>query len=285
MQPDDESDQKASPSLKGHDVDDRYVSHPAESKPQSRMSSFFSTPAPLKRLFDRFPLLAYSSNPLPLRASISESQRAAVDTLYIFGLPDQPSLNPTCLRYQTLLLLAGLPFETASSNNHASPTGSLPFLITANDEGSQKARTIPASSLKSYIRSQDAAKEIGLDASPAHLALLQPIRRAYLTALYLDDEVFQTAYKSFDTATAPLYVQSASRSSIVRAALIPPLRAAAFEEVTQSANEAPSTDTFEQIGRWWMGRKSVDEDAIYEEAEWEDGCSHQGESQSHHAQR
>lgn len=226
----------------------------------SQRPSLFTTPAPLRRLFKHFPLHTYSSNPLPIRASTTKRALKSANILYIFGRPNEPSPNPTCLRYQTLLVLAGIPFETAASNNHASPTGSLPYLVAAHDDATLTSKTIPASGLKSFIRSQDPHTDVALDASPAHLALLEPIRKAYLTALYLDDE-------SFKRVCAPLYVDTASRSSVVRAALVPSLRAAAYDEVSSAGNEAPATDVIEQLKTWYTRGQAVDEAAVYEEAQ------------------
>ena len=244
------------------DSDNRYDDStiPSESVTQSnrptQRASIFETPAPLKRLFDRVPLYTYPANPLPIRASVEQARRHRTHTLYTFGSPNQPSLHPTCLRYQTLLTLAGVAFETVTSNNHASPSGSLPFLLTKEDPGA--SNTIPAAGLKEFAR-KHAQYDVQLDAKAAHLALLEPIRLAYLAALYLDDETFKTS-------CAPLYVDTASHSRVVRAALVPPLRAAALDEVLLSTNEAPHTSVLTQLRDWWSLKTVVDEKALYEAA-------------------
>lgn len=117
--------------------------------------SWFTTPAPIKHLFNRFPLRTYSANELPLR----NPPHRIINNLYIFtdgnsaklGLP---SFNPGCLKWQVskqisgytvgLLLcwpthvlqaylkFLGIQFSTVPSNNHASPTGALPFLIPSS---------------------------------------------------------------------------------------------------------------------------------------------------------
>ena len=62
---------------------------------------WFSTPQPIKRLFDTFPLVTYASNELPQRTAKNRGQH----TLYIFTSEDGakkgvPSFNPGCLKWQ-----------------------------------------------------------------------------------------------------------------------------------------------------------------------------------------
>ena len=66
---------------------------------QSR--SIFSVPAPLKRIFDRFPLIVYAENEAPLRAP----RRRDGHVLHVFATEDdarkgRPSFNPACLKWQ-----------------------------------------------------------------------------------------------------------------------------------------------------------------------------------------
>lgn len=98
----------------------------------------FSTPAPIRALFSYFPLLTYpaSSSPLENLKTIpaSNASTLSLPTLYIFTTigtdsRQSASFNPTCLKWQTWLLSQGIKFDVRSSNNHASPSGSLPFLI------------------------------------------------------------------------------------------------------------------------------------------------------------
>jgi len=61
----------------------------------------FTIPAPLKRLFNKFPLITYPANELPLRAQRPRHQHA----LYVFTTPEgeiaaSPSFNPSCLKWQ-----------------------------------------------------------------------------------------------------------------------------------------------------------------------------------------
>jgi hypothetical protein len=64
----------------------------------------FSVPAPVKRLFDCFPLLSYPPNEPPRRSP----PKSLLSTLYIFTTDrdakyGRPSFNPSCLRWQVSL--------------------------------------------------------------------------------------------------------------------------------------------------------------------------------------
>lgn len=68
---------------------------------QAPSRSIFDVPAPIKHLFDRFPLLAYSANQLPHRAPRDRQEHV----LYVFttdegALRGTPSFNPACLKWQ-----------------------------------------------------------------------------------------------------------------------------------------------------------------------------------------
>ena len=65
------------------------------------LRSWFKTPEPIKRLFDRFPIQIYVSNELPRRTAIDRGQ----NTLYVFTTDEAaekgaPSYNPSCLKWQ-----------------------------------------------------------------------------------------------------------------------------------------------------------------------------------------
>ncbi len=119
------------------------------SKSTRKVQDFFSIPVPVKRLFDLVPVVTYPPNQLPLRAP----KPARIPSLYVFSKDQdaaagRPSFNPSCLKWQvgsvgnvtwswrinnqqTFLNIAGVDHRLISSNNHSSPTGSLPFLLPA----------------------------------------------------------------------------------------------------------------------------------------------------------
>ena len=68
-------------------------------------TQWFATPQPIKLLFDRFPLITYPPNELPLRTARHREKHA----LYIFTTDEgakrgAPSFNPGCLKWQVRLL-------------------------------------------------------------------------------------------------------------------------------------------------------------------------------------
>ncbi|KAH8911791.1 hypothetical protein BR93DRAFT_932912 [Coniochaeta sp. PMI_546] len=202
-------------------------------------------PAPLQRLFDQFPLTTYPANELPARSP----RPSSLPTLYVFtsdedAAGNRPSFNPSCLKWQTFLRLSNLPHHICPSTNHASPTGSLPYLQPPIPPlTSLPPRPIPSSNLERYTlttnpTSTDSITPTSLLPPPVllrqepYLSLLQgPIRAAWLTALYLD----QTNTPLLQT----LYTAPASASPLVRAALLRHLRSAAEAEVVRIL--APTT--------------------------------------------
>ena len=74
---------------------------PAASWTQQQQSSIFRIPTSLKRVFDKFPLVQYDENELPLRAPKDKSQHV----LHVFttdkdAREGKPSFNPGCLKWQ-----------------------------------------------------------------------------------------------------------------------------------------------------------------------------------------
>lgn len=89
---------------------------------------WFAIPAPLRSLFKLFPLTTYAPEALPHRSPSASRPRPR---LYIFANESSElSYNPSCLKSQTLLRIAGVDVDVVPSNNHASPSGALPFILT-----------------------------------------------------------------------------------------------------------------------------------------------------------
>ena len=82
---------------------------------QTPSRSIFAVPAPIKQLFDRFPLLTYPTNDLPHRAPRARNAHV----LYIYAsdedaLKGSPSFNPACLKWQ-VSALHGAQWSAANS--------------------------------------------------------------------------------------------------------------------------------------------------------------------------
>lgn len=73
-------------------------------QPESNVRDFFTVPAPIKRLFDKFPLTTYPANDLPDCAAAQRND----NQLFVFSNAvnaqrGRPSFNPQCLKWQVRL--------------------------------------------------------------------------------------------------------------------------------------------------------------------------------------
>lgn len=67
----------------------------------ARTREFFSVPAPIKRIFDRFPLTTYPPNGLPERTGTNtQGNRLFIFTDTTNARHGRPSFNPQCLKWQ-----------------------------------------------------------------------------------------------------------------------------------------------------------------------------------------
>ncbi|KEF51331.1 uncharacterized protein A1O9_12681 [Exophiala aquamarina CBS 119918] len=211
-------------------------SSPSKSQPQPQAQppsqphqgrSFL--PAPLRRLFDQFPLLTYPANPLPQRAPTIRNE----NVLYIFQKTDPksrdaPSYNPSCLKWQAYLKFNGIPLRTRPSNNHASPSGALPFLLPAAIDPQRPPTPIPVSRIPKWVVSQGGKEEPVHLGQDAYIALIDHnIRSAWLYYLYLD-------HHNFRAVAWPMYVASSSSTAAVQFSLARQLQSAATEELLKT---------------------------------------------------
>ncbi|KAI1453528.1 hypothetical protein F4805DRAFT_363125 [Annulohypoxylon moriforme] len=193
---------------------------------QSKMSGWLAIPAPLARLFKKFPLLTYPPNELPARSPSARD----VATLYVFisdrdALNGLPSFNPNCLKWQTFLKMAGVDFRVISSTNHASPSGALPFLLPPSSP-----IPVPSTQLEQYA-AENGTTKIPDSSNPkieAYESLLDDrIRNAWLYALYLS--------RANTALLSQLYINSVSASRIVRKTTLYHLRNAAEGDILRSS--------------------------------------------------
>ncbi|RQM05294.1 hypothetical protein DH86_00001831 [Scytalidium sp. 3C] len=192
--------------------------------------SIFVVPGPIKKLFDLVPVRVYQPNELPQRSP----KPSKIPSLYIFSTPEdaaagRPSFNPSCLKWQTFLKIAGIEHRTLVSNNHASPTGVLPFLLPAYSSPAATQEIllpIPSSKLVKYAKDHGGRfAEIDDTRYEAYQSLLDHrIRNAWLYALYLEPS-------NFSSIVIPLYIESQSRSPLVQLSSGQALRSAAESEL------------------------------------------------------
>jgi hypothetical protein len=171
------------------DADSKHPNHNSISRKNATpaaKTSYFSIPAPLRRIFDQFPLVTYPENESPLRVSRHRDQ----DVLHIFATEEdarngRPSFNPACLKWQTYLKFLDVDFKVVSSTNHASPSGILPFLLPATKASeSATPSPVPSNKLKRWLSAQKIIKDVeeSLDVrSDAYMSLLEnSIRKAWV---------------------------------------------------------------------------------------------------------
>ncbi|KAI0201949.1 hypothetical protein F4808DRAFT_422959 [Astrocystis sublimbata] len=209
----------------------------------SSSPGWFTIPAPLARLFRTFPLLTYPPNELPARSpDVSD-----LPTLYVFAsdpdaLAGLPSFNPSCLKWQTFLRLAGVDFCLRPSNNHASPTGALPFLLPPSPPGSIRPQSpIPSHKLEQYAldnAKNPAPPELGSRLEAYQSLLDYRVRNAWLYTLYLSPANARLL--------ARLYITPTTSSRPVQATIAHQLRHAAELEILRST-----------------GRDAIDAAALY----------------------
>ncbi|EXJ65858.1 uncharacterized protein A1O5_11099 [Cladophialophora psammophila CBS 110553] len=213
------------------DTKDKSATRPKtqKSSPSSSSSSSWSLPQPIRRIFDRFPLVTYPANPLPQR--VPRHRHENILCIFQSDEPtsrDGPSFNPSCLKWQAYLKFHGIPLRTRPSNNHASPTGALPFLLPASRDFARPVSPIPVNRIVKWVVSQGGKEEVAQCRQDAYTALIDhAIRSAWLYYLYLDED-------NFKTVAWPLYVASSSSSSAVRLCLAHQLQAAAREELLKT---------------------------------------------------
>ncbi|KAF3178204.1 hypothetical protein TWF225_007963 [Orbilia oligospora] len=123
----------------------------------SALQDALRAPAFIRRLFSQFPLVIHPVDPPPMCMEdfqpSATRQHSINHTLYSFTDSTDSSIasfNPTCLKWQTYLKIRNIPFKTQPSNNHASPSGSLPFL-TISSQSDRISQIIPSPKLAKWI--------------------------------------------------------------------------------------------------------------------------------------
>lgn len=100
--------------------------------------------------------------------------------------PRHSQCNPSLMLWQAYLKFSKIDFRIASANNHASPSGALPFLIPASADPYKHIPPIPSGKLQKWgmNNSKMPIEEPGDMRYEAYLALLDHrIRRAWVCRL------------------------------------------------------------------------------------------------------
>ncbi|KAI6784404.1 uncharacterized protein J7T54_006449 [Emericellopsis cladophorae] len=156
---------------------------------QTPTPRLLAIPQPLRRLFNAFPLQTLPPNALPHRAppsttTTTTTSSSSIPRLYIFtdnADDGRPSYNPSCLKAQAALRIAGVHVHVEPSNNHASPSGALPFLLT------ETGQVLAGGKIFDLARARGALPTVKDAKIQAYRALLDnAVRPAWLYALYLN---------------------------------------------------------------------------------------------------
>ncbi|KAJ5291692.1 mitochondrial outer membrane protein (Sam35) [Penicillium angulare] len=219
-------------------------------QPAIQLDSLFTVPAPIKRLFDKFPLTTYPANDIPQRSP----SRRHITQLFIFSDPvnahrGRPSHNPLCLKWQAYLKFVGIDFELTPSTNHASPTGALPFLLPAAS-GASTPDVIPSSHIQKWAIEQvhcEEEQQLNLRFAVYASLIDHRIRNAWLYMLYLDSD-------NFEAVARRLYVVPSTTNYLVRTVLGLDLQKAARGELLKTSRyidvadlEADAGNAFEAL--------------------------------------
>ncbi|KAG5982736.1 hypothetical protein E4U55_001454 [Claviceps digitariae] len=200
--------------------------------PSPTSPSFFTAPQSIRALFKLFPLRVHDAEPLPARAPDRVRRRAK---LHVFSTEEdaqcgRPSYNPGCLKWQTFLRIANLEFDLVPSTNHASPSGSLPYLLPASFD-SRPDIPLTGSHIAQYAQKHSPLHpppDVETAREEAYLSLLaQNIRPAWLYTLYIDP--IHTALLT------KLYLPS---SPLLQYPLLQTLRSAAAAEILKTTRRA-----------------------------------------------
>ncbi|KAK4546887.1 hypothetical protein LTR36_001619 [Oleoguttula mirabilis] len=192
--------------------------------------SFFTIPPPVKRIFDKFPLVTYAENELPSRAPKERGKHV----LHIFTSEEdarkgRPSFNPACVKWQAYMKFNGIDVSVVPSSNHASPSGALPFLLPAVAASAKDP--VPSNKLRKWVLSQKGAEKAQESEDiryEAYASLLDTrIRKAWLFQLYLNP--------ANNALLQRLYIAPCSSNPFVRMTIAYQLRQAAETELVKSS--------------------------------------------------
>ncbi|KAJ6257961.1 Metaxin-3 [Drechslerella dactyloides] len=253
---------------------DNFTSTPLQSMPRTD-DGFFRAPRFIRVLFGAFPLVTLPVDPPPERGR-TIADNAADDsnttTLFVFGAEDgAPSFNPACLKWQTFLRIRGVDFRTEPSSNHASPSGSLPFLVVEGSRTQTRlpAETVTAGKLARWIEDNAASSVNTVDVDGADYRAFQTlldtsIRDAWLYAMYVDADTLHGVTAPRYTATTPTWPVTAALAAQMRRAALASIRSSSSTStITGRTLYARAEGAWEALStllgtdRWFFGAQDA----------------------------
>jgi metaxin len=284
-------------------------SNSSSSSSTTSSSSWLQTPQPIRKLFAQFPLQTLPANPLPFRRPKKSSQKAPIFFTYSETIHETKpasfkcSYNPTCLKWETYLRSRRINIKIQPSNNHASPTGALPFLLlpepepTEGDEKQAKKRwtnkatldidgsgsssgsgatfkTIPNAGIRAYADAQK-YEFLSDNEQPPEPTAAETLRlEAYIS---LVDHRIRPAWlhslymtDNLYSLIVPLYVNQATSSLPVRMWQARQLRAAARAEILklyptldEEVIYEAAADAFDALEELMDEKPHIDDESFY----------------------
>jgi metaxin len=129
-------------------------------------------------------------------------------------------------------MFCGVQFKTVAANNHASPTGVLPYLnLATSSPFASFSQPIPSNKILKWVTSQrEVADTIsGMRYDVYNSLIDHRIRSAWLFNLYLDE-------RNSEFVAKQLYIYSASSNPLVQMILYHQLKKAARDELLKTVS-------------------------------------------------
>jgi metaxin len=129
-------------------------------------------------------------------------------------------------------MFCGVQFKTVAANNHASPTGVLPYLNPATSSPfASFSQPIPSNKILKWVTSQTEVAETisGMRYDVYNSLIDHRIRSAWLFNLYLDE-------RNSEFVAKQLYIYSASSNPLVQMILYHQLKKAARDELLKTVS-------------------------------------------------
>lgn len=146
---------------------------------------------------------------------------------------------------------------TVSANNHASPTGSLPFLIPASSSLARPSSPVSSNKILQWVESQSGKETQPRPRNELYSSLVDHgIRNAWLHFLYLDESNFRTVAWN-------LYLAKTSSNRFVQVTLGRQLQQAAREELLKTSSLIDADDLYTRAAKAFQSLSSTLGDDIY----------------------
>jgi metaxin len=154
-------------------------------------------------------------------------------------------------RNQAYLKFNNIDFRTAPSNNHASPTGALPFILPAMSPCCLQNAPVPPNKILKWTTARGRQEEAKTMRYETYSSLLDHrVRCAWLFTLYLDESNFHAVAKK-------LYIYPSSSNAFVQMTLAYQLQQAAREELLKYSAYLDEDDLYAEATKAFQALSTV----------------------------